>query len=65
MPGSIPSKILAPNITTIRDRLRKLKCFLSADEAPDPVKIRVDEALALLDIVNPTFAEFAPGWRKS
>ena len=34
----------------------------AAGEAPDPVRITVDEAMALLDMVNPTFAEFAPGY---
>lgn len=46
----------------IDGKLRKLNYWVPAGEAPDPFKIQVDEALALLDIVNPTFAEFAPGY---
>jgi hypothetical protein len=47
---------------SIDHHLRKLKYFPATGEAPAPIKIPVDEALTLLDMVNPTFAEFAPGY---
>jgi hypothetical protein len=43
-------------------QLRKLKAFSAAGEAPDPKEFPLDEALSLLELVNPTFSEFAPGY---
>ena len=43
-------------------QLRKLKAFPAAGEAPDPKEFPLDEALSLLELVNPTFSEFAPGY---
>ena len=46
----------------IDTRLRKLKHFPDPGDAPAPIKISVEEGLELLDMVNPTFSEFAEGY---
>jgi hypothetical protein len=43
-------------------RLREFKHYPDPGEAPAPIKISVEEGLELLDMVNPTFAEFAEGY---
>jgi hypothetical protein len=83
-----PAKILASNITTLREhrrilpvgfqtdyktrlhavtaavdaRLRALGPFPADAEAPSPYEIALDDALSLLDLVEPTFSEFEPGY---
>jgi hypothetical protein len=86
-----PAKILASNITTLREhrrilpvgfqtdyktrlqavtaavdaRLRALGPFPADSGAPPPHEIDLDDALSLLDLVAPTFAEFEPGYEDS
>jgi hypothetical protein len=46
----------------VDDQLRKLKALPNPGELSDPKQVSLDDALKLLELVAPTFAEFEPGY---
>jgi len=43
-------------------KLRALNALPQDGEAPGPKEISLDDALSVLELINPTFSEFAPGY---